>query len=79
MWTRHRLRRYWVGQVTGPWRYDRSPDSIRYDLYNVRPCQWLDQSYRDYEVPGAAVRSFTAGERHSGGSAIIRRRSGSAR
>jgi hypothetical protein len=59
MWTRDRLGRYWIGQVTGPWRFDRSPGSIRYDLYNIRPCHWLDESYRDYEVPGAVVRSFT--------------------
>jgi hypothetical protein len=58
MWTRDSLGRYWIGQVTGPWRYDTSPGSIRYDLYNIRPCHWLDESYRDYEVPGAVVRSF---------------------
>lgn len=59
MWTRDSLGRFWLGQITGPWRYDRSPGSIRFDMYNVRPCHWLDKSFRDYEVPGAVGRSFT--------------------
>lgn len=59
MWTRDTLGRFWLGQVTGPWRYDRSPGAVRFHLYNVRPCHWLDTSFRDFEVPGAVVRSFT--------------------
>src|SRR5258708_6126922 len=59
MWTRDTLGRFWLCQVTGRWRYDKSPESVRLDLYNVRPCRWLDRSFRDYEVPVAAVRSFT--------------------
>ncbi|MDE3075035.1 MAG: hypothetical protein KGJ86_06360 [Chloroflexota bacterium] len=59
MWTRDRLGRYWLCQVTGPWRYDASDESRRLDLYNVRPCKWLARSFRDYDVPGAVVTGFT--------------------
>lgn len=59
MWTRDSLGRYWLCQITGPWRHDKSPDSVTYDLYNVRPAAWLEKSYRDFDVPGAVVRSFT--------------------
>lgn len=59
MWTRDSLGRYWLCQITGSWRYDKSPESVRLDLYNVRPARWLESPFRDYEVPGAVVRSFT--------------------
>jgi hypothetical protein len=59
MWTRDGLGRYWLCQISGPWRYDKSPDSVKYDLYNVRPARWLKDPYRDFDVPGAVVRSFT--------------------
>ena len=59
MWTRDSLGAYWLGRVDGPWRYDATEDSRRLDLYNVRPCTWLQKPFRDYEVPGAVVRSFT--------------------
>lgn len=59
MWTRDSLGRFWLCQITGPWRYDKSAASVTYDLYNVRPASWLENSYRDFDVPGAVVRSFT--------------------
>lgn len=59
MWTRDKLGRYWLGQITGPWRYDTTAESVRFDLYNVRPCEWQQEHYQDYDVPGAVVNSFT--------------------
>jgi hypothetical protein len=59
IWTRDSLGRYWLCQISGPWRYDKSPESVRLDLYNVRPCRWLERSFRDNDVPGAVVTSFT--------------------
>jgi hypothetical protein len=59
MWTRDGLGRYWLCQITGRWRYDKSPESVRLDLYNIRPCRWLKKSFRDYDVPGSVVTSFT--------------------
>ena len=59
MWTRDSLGRYWLCQITGPWSYDKTADCARLDLFNIRPARWLEKSFRDYEVPGAVVRSFT--------------------
>ena len=59
MWTRDGLGRFWLCQIVGQWRYDKSPESVHFDLYNVRPALWLKTHYRDFDVPGAVVRSFT--------------------
>lgn len=59
VWNRDSSGAYWLGRITGPWRFDGSVEASRWDLNNVRACEWLAQSYRDWEVPGAVVRSFT--------------------
>ena len=58
VWTRDRLGNYWLGRIQGGWRFDASPDAYRWDLNNVRRCDWLASPLRDYEVPGAVVRNF---------------------
>lgn len=61
MWTRDTDSTFWLGRVGGPWLVYTSEGAFRYDLENVRPCDWLqaDPSLKDYDVPGAVVRSFT--------------------
>jgi hypothetical protein len=59
VWNRDSSGAYWLGRITGPWRFDGSPEASRLDLNNLRDCEWLPRSYRDWEVPGAVVRSFT--------------------
>lgn len=59
VWNRDSSGAYWLGRITGPWRFDGSPEASRWDLNNVRDCEWLPRSYRDWEVPGAVVRSFS--------------------
>jgi hypothetical protein len=59
VWTRDSRGAYWLGRITGPWRFDGSDEASRWDLNNVRDCEWLERSFRDWEVPGAVVRSFT--------------------
>jgi hypothetical protein len=59
VWTRDSAGGYWLGRISGPWRFDASTEATRWDLNNVRDCTWLDGSFRDYEIPGAVVRSFT--------------------
>jgi hypothetical protein len=59
VWTRDSTGAYWLGRITGRWRFDASEETTRWDLNNVRPCEWLEESFRDWEVPGAVVRSFT--------------------
>lgn len=58
VWTRDRSGAHWLAQIDGPWRYDGSADANKWDLNNIRPCRWLEASFRDFEVPGAVVRSF---------------------
>lgn len=59
VWMRDSTGAYWLGRITGRWRFDASEEPTRWDLNNIRPCEWLPRSFRDYEVPGAVVRSFT--------------------
>ncbi len=59
VWNRDGSGAYWLGRIAGPWRFDGSAEASKWDLNNVRACEWLARSYRDWEVPGAVVRSFT--------------------
>lgn len=59
VWTRDRSGAYWLGRIAGPWRFDGSAEASKWDLNNARDCEWLERSFRDWEVPGAVVRSFT--------------------
>jgi hypothetical protein len=59
VWNRDSSGAYWLGRITGPWRFDGSPGTSKWDLNNIRDCEWLARAYRDWEVPGAVVRSFT--------------------
>jgi hypothetical protein len=59
VWNRDSSGAYWLGRIAGPWRFDGSPEASKWDLNNLRDCEWLPRSYRDWEVPGAVVRSFT--------------------
>jgi hypothetical protein len=58
VWTRDRRGGYWLGRIAGSWRFDSSEEAQAWDLGNVRPCNWLPEAFRDYEVPGAVVRNF---------------------
>lgn len=72
VWTRDRSGAYWLCRITGPWRYDASEEAMKWDVNNVRPCEWLESSLRDFEVPGAVVRSFV------GSATALRRVTGAA-
>ena len=58
VWTRDSGGAYWLGRIQGPWRFDRSEEATRWDVNNARPCRWLERAARDFDVPGAVVRSF---------------------
>jgi hypothetical protein len=58
VWTRDGSS-YWLGCVTGDWRYDASEGAREFDLYNVRDCEWLTVPFDGWTVPGAVVRSFS--------------------
>lgn len=58
VWTRDRRGAYWLGRITGDWFFDDSDGAVKWDLGNVRPCEWIQEPFRDYEVPGSVVRNF---------------------
>lgn len=58
VWTRDRAGGYWLGRVGEPYRYDGTPAALAWDVNNQRPCQWLAEAFRDFEIPGAVVRNF---------------------
>lgn len=56
-WTRRRDGTYWLGEITGPWRYVDSETTRALDLFNVRPCRWWKVGTED-AVPGKIVNNF---------------------
>lgn len=56
-WTRRRNGTYWLGEITGPWRYLDSEATRALDLFNVRPCRWWEVGTED-AVPGKIVNNF---------------------
>jgi hypothetical protein len=58
VWTRDSGGAYWLGRIEDRWRFDPSEEATRWDVNNARPCRWLERPARDFDVPGAVVRSF---------------------
>lgn len=48
---------YYIGKVTGPWRYAMGEEFVTADVVNVRDCHWLKIG-EETRVPGAVVASF---------------------
>jgi len=64
VWTRSPEGDYWLGRLTGPWRYDASPAARTADLVHVRACDWLPEPVPEADVPPATVRTFGRGGRN---------------
>jgi len=56
-WTRDQSGVYYLGQVTGSWRYESGSEHIRADVVNVRNCDWAKIGEAD-AVPGKILNSF---------------------
>lgn len=56
-WTRDLAGVYYLGRITGPWRYIGCPEHRQADVVNVRSCEWLTVGLVD-KVPGKVVNSF---------------------
>jgi len=41
VWNRDSSGAYWLGRIVGPWRFDGSEEASKWDLNNVRDCEWL--------------------------------------
>jgi hypothetical protein len=57
IWTRNRKAVYYLGQITGDWRADDSPEHTEADLVNLRSCIWVRVGTMD-NVPGAVINAF---------------------
>jgi hypothetical protein len=62
VWTRDADGLFWLGRITGPYRYDR--DGADVDLVHVRPCRWLTRPLLESAVPAAVVVTFGRGGRN---------------
>ncbi|NMN99422.1 GAF domain-containing protein [Antrihabitans stalactiti] len=56
--------RYFLGRITGEWRYDDSSAAARVDLVHIRPCVWSAQSYSEATTPRAVAATFARGGRN---------------
>ena len=59
VWTRDLDGRYWVGRITGPFRYGGSKAAWSHDLHQTRPVAWAPRTLDELETPGDVIRAFT--------------------
>lgn len=64
VWTRDTDGMYHLGRISGPWRYDDSPDAREVGIHHVRPADWLDRPFGEDEVPAAVAETFARGGRN---------------
>jgi len=64
VWTRDADGFLWLGRLTGPWRYDPSPEATAVDLVHVRSCDWLDRPVEPAAVPSGVHEAFARGGRN---------------
>ncbi len=56
-WTRDWDSNYYIGQITGNWKYRSTRNYRDADIVNVRPCRWFQTGGVD-SVPGKILNSF---------------------
>ena len=64
VWTRDTDGLYFLGRLTGEWRYDAAPDALAADLVHVRACDWLARPVPPERVPAATLATFARGGRN---------------
>lgn len=64
VWTRDADGFLWLGRLTGPWRYDASPEARDVDLVHVRACDWLDRPVESAAAPPGVHEAFARGGRN---------------
>lgn len=64
VWTRDGDGLFWVGELTGPWRYDSIPAAVAVDLVHVRDCRWHPVPFEELRVPDAVRATFARGGRN---------------
>ncbi|QEW00118.1 GAF domain-containing protein [Microbacterium caowuchunii] len=64
VWTRDEDGLFWLGRLTGGWRYDASPPAEAVDLVHVRPCHWTAAPVDPAALPAAVRATFARGGRN---------------
>ena len=64
VWTRTSDGLFWRGRLTGPWRYDDSPDARDVGIHHVRACAWEEPPLAAPDAPPAVVEAFARGGRN---------------
>jgi hypothetical protein len=60
VWTRTRAGIYYLGRITGNWKYAVNDENIAADIVNFRDCEWVEIGGED-RVMGLIVNRFIAG------------------
>ncbi|WP_374460898.1 GAF domain-containing protein [Microbacterium sp.] len=64
VWTRDVDGYFWLGTLTGPWRYDDDPAAVAADLVHVRDCTWSSRPVAPSDVPQGVTATFARGGRN---------------
>lgn len=60
-YTRNTSGQFYLGRVTGPWRYETDPEHQQHELVNVRDCNWYRIKEPEETVPTELLESFGRG------------------
>lgn len=60
-WSRDESGIYYLGRITGAWRYENDEAHRTADLVNIRNCAWVTIGAAD-KVPGSVLRNFIRGQ-----------------
>lgn len=59
-WTRDHDGNYYLGVITGEWKYNNTKEYLSADVVNIRSCKWFNVGTVDV-VPGKVVNSYISG------------------
>lgn len=57
IWTRDKQNNYYLGRITGDWKYQSDQENLDADVINIRDCDWVKIGTVD-SVPGKLINSF---------------------
>lgn len=60
-YTRNQSGQFYLGRVTGPWRYETGSEYLKHELVNVRDCDWYRIHDPEETIPTELLESFGRG------------------
>lgn len=64
VWPRDEDGHLWLGRLSGPWRYDDSPQAAAVGIHHVRATRWARRPAAAQDVPAAVRATFARGGRN---------------